>query len=213
MIKVIIADHQLLTREGLIKVLSSCEDIEIVGRATSPELLKEMIWQLKPQIVIMDHNYGHFLSPGDIKHIQSNFDLVRIIILSNKQHKNELLETMDYGVKSYISKECSAEEMINAVYATARGEQFLCERTMQVLFGNKLPPKKIGGQPLLSFRETEIVQLIAEGKATKEIAELLYLSVHTIKTHRKNIIKKLGFTFKHASELILLVSYLNDLLI
>lgn len=213
MIRVILADHQTLTREGVITVLSEIDDIDIVGIANSPEELKILIWKLKPNLVIMDHNGGRDYSANDIQNIYALFDFVSILMLSNKQQKNDILEITNHGIKTHISKECSRSELINAVYATARGEQFFCEITMQILFGNKLPPKKVNGMPLLSFRETEIVQLIAEGNANKDIAEKLFLSIHTIKTHRKNIIKKLGFTFKHASELILLLSYLNDIFI
>lgn len=213
MINVILADNQTLTREGVISLLANHKDINIIGIADSTEELKQMIWNYKPEVVIMDHNNGRDFSANDIQNIYAQFDFVHILILSNKQHRNEILEIINHGVKSHISKSCSLVEIVNAIYATARGEQFFCESTMQVLFGNKLPPKKAGGMPLLSSRETEIVQLIAEGNANKEIAEKLFLSIHTIRTHRKNIIKKLGFTFKHASELILLLSYLNDIFI
>lgn len=213
MINILIADNQFLTREGLITVLTGIKDFHISGLASNPAELEEMLLEFKPEVIIIDHNYEHNFSNEDIKKIHARFHDTHILILSNKQQKQEILEAIDLGVKTYVLKECSTDEIINAVYATAKGEVFYCEKTMQTLFGNKLPPKKIDGVPLLSYRETEIVQLIATGLANKEIAEKLYLSIHTIKTHRKNIIKKLGFTFKHASELILLLSYLNDFFI
>ncbi|HEY0177633.1 MAG TPA: response regulator transcription factor [Pedobacter sp.] len=213
MIKVILADNQILTREGLTAVLSDSKDIHIAGKADTWEELEQMIIAVKPEVIIIDHNYGRHFTINEVKNIRTHYDFIKILILSNRQNKNEILEVIDQGIKNYVFKECSIQEIINAVYAAARGEKFFCEKTMQTLFGHKLPPRKMDGLPLLSHRETEIVQLIAKGKANKEIAEILYLSVHTIKTHRKNIIKKLGFTFKHASELILLLSYLNDFFI
>lgn len=213
MINILIADNQTLTRAGLIAVLTNIKDFNISGTASNPAELGEMLITFRPEVLIIDHHYEHNFTVDDLKKIHACFRNTHILILSNKQQKQGILEAIDLGVKTHVFKECSTDEIINAVYATAKGEVFYCEKTMQTLFGNKLPPKKINGAPLLSYRETEIIQLIATGLANKEIAEKLYLSIHTIKTHRKNIIKKLGFTFKHASELILLLSYLNDFFI
>lgn len=213
MIDVIIADNQALTLKGVISILSDIDEINVTGIAATPGELEEMIIALKPQVIIIDHNYGHFLNAAQIIRIKEQFDFTHILILSNRQHRNEILELVNLGIKNYVFKDCSTEEIIDAIFTTARGEQFFCKSTLQVLFGNNLPPKRVDGAQLLSYRETEIVHLIAEGLANKDIAEKLYLSIHTIKTHRKNIIRKLGFTFKHASELILLLSYLNDFFI
>lgn len=209
MINVLIADNQILTREGLITILSDCKDIDIIGSASTLNELEYLLTSLQAEVIILDIQD---FTTSDMQYINSRYN-VNILILSNRQHKNEILQAIEHGIKNYIFKECSTQEITDAIYATAKGEQFFCEKTMQTLFGHKLPPKKVDGMPLLSHRETEIVQLIAEGLANKDIAEKLYLSIHTIKTHRKNIIKKLGFTFKHASELILLLSYLNDFFI
>ncbi len=167
----------------------------------------------KPEIVVIDPYHDNAFSINDIKNIYSRFDFADILILSNKRQKSEILEIIELGVKNYVLKDCSPAEIIDAVYATAKGEQFYCKNTLQTIFGNDIAPNKTNGIPLLSIRETEIVHLIADGMANKEIAEKLFLSVHTVKTHRKNIIKKLGFTFKNATELILLISYLSDVLI
>lgn len=209
MINVLIADNQILTREGLIAILSGSKDIDIIGSASTLDALEHLLVTTRIEVIILD--IQHF-SISDIQHIRS-LHTVNILILSNRQHKNEILQVIEHGIKNYIFKESGAQEINDAIYATAKGEQFFCERTMQTLFGHKLPAKKVDGMPLLSSREAEIIHMIAEGMANKDIAEKLYLSIHTIKTHRKNIIKKLGFTFKHASELILLLSYLNDFFI
>lgn len=213
MIRILIADNQMLTRQGVMSALADHQEIVICGHAGSPEELKLMLWAFKPDVIIMDPNYGRDYSANDIQNIYAIFDFVRILILANRQHKNDILEIINHGIKNYVCKESTVEELLEAIHATVKREQYYCKKTQETLFGNVLPPKKAGSTPLLSYRETEIIQLIAEGKANKEIAEKLFLSVHTIKTHRKNIIKKLGFTFKHASELIFLLSYLNDIFI
>lgn len=212
-INILIADNQVLTREGLNALLANEKGINVSGRPNTSAELMYSIGVHRPEVIIMDYNFDHFFSINDIKSIYEQFDFARILVLSNKQHKNEILEVIGLGVKNYVGKDCSPQEMINAVFATAKGEQFYCENTFRTIFGEELPFNKIPEIPPLSFRETEIVHLIADGLANKEIAEKLFLSIHTVKTHRKNIIKKLGFTFKNATELILLISYLNDVLI
>lgn len=211
MINVVVADNQILTREGLSAVLASVKDIRILGWAHTPALLDNMIRELEPKVVIIDYDEGFSLD--DIKNIIVCYNFVNVLVLSNNQQRVAILEMMYKGVKNHISKSSRKDEIISAVYATARGEQYICERTSKILFGDRPAITETGEAPSLSSRETEIVHLIAKGLTNKEIAERLYLSVHTIKTHRKNIIKKLGFTFKNAAELVLLVGYLNDLII
>jgi len=195
---VLIADNQYLTYKGLVATLSDITDIRIVGKAATQAELRQMIAQLKPDVVIIDHKYSDHFSIGTIKSIPQEFSFSRILILSNRQHKNEILDFINDGIINYVTKTCSLNELIQAIYATAKGEQFFCTVTAQTLFGDTLPSGEI---PQLSPRETEILHLITEGLPNKDIAERLFLSVHTVKTHRKNIIKKLGFTFKNAAGL------------
>lgn len=211
MINLIIADNQVLTREGLIALLADIDNINITGIADTPAQLKAMLAHLKPDVIVMDIDVHNF-SIGDVKDVQEGFSLTQVLILSNRKQKNEILEVVNEGLKNFVGKTCTRDELIDAIYATAKGEQYFCESTMKTLFGDKLPGKKVEGLPVLSSRETEIVNLIAEGKQNKDIADQLFLSVHTVRTHRKNIIKKLGFTFKNAAELVLLIGYINSYL-
>lgn len=198
MTDVLIADNQLLTFKGIIALLSDITDIKIVGKATTQAELLQQIAQLKPDVVIIDHDNGDYFKIAELKKIPLQFDFTRILILSNRQNKNEILDFINDGITNYINKTCTRDELIQAIYATAKGEQFFCASISQILFGEALPAADI---PQLSPRETEILHLITEGLPNKDIAEKLFLSVHTVKTHRKNIIKKLGFTFKNAAGL------------
>lgn len=195
---VLIADNQFLTYKGMIATLSDIPDIRIVGRAANQTELIQMTARLKPDVLIIDHKYADHFSIAELKLIPQQFEFARILILSNRQHKTEILDFINGGIINYITKTCSFNELVQAIYATAKGEQFFCATTSQTLFGDNLPAADI---PQLSPRETEILHLITEGLPNKDIAEKLFLSVHTVKTHRKNIIKKLGFTFKNAAGL------------
>ena len=202
-IQILIADTQVLTREGIIALLTDIKGINIAGIADSIESLKHLIMLKRPDVIILDHNYRDHLGINDLKNIGIRFDLAKILILSNRQTRSEILELIDLGIKNYICKDCTHQEIIDAIYATAKGETFFCESTRRLLNENSNEEKNV---PQLSTRETEIVQLIAEGMTNKEISERLFLSIHTVKTHRKNIIKKLGFTFKNAADLMLYTS-------
>lgn len=199
MIDILIADNQELTREGIKMVLSGRADLRIAGQAVDIAELEEQIKALKPQVVIIDHNYRDHFNADDIKAVHLKFSKSRLLIISNIQNREEILNLIDHGIQNYVFKECSSDELVAAVYATAKGEQFFCGDTLQTIAGD-LPAAD--EQPNLSIRETEVVQLVAAGLTNKEIAAKLYLSIHTVKTHRKNIIKKLGFTFKNAADLM-----------
>ncbi|HEY0244501.1 MAG TPA: response regulator transcription factor [Mucilaginibacter sp.] len=200
MINIIVADNQPLTREGTMLLLANILDINIIGYSSSVTNLEQQLIQLHPQVVIIDPNINHHFTLKDIKKINSNFDFTRLLVLTNRQSKSKVLETVTLGIKNHLFKDCSHEELIHAIYNCAKGEQFFCKNTFETLFGNKLIAQQAEAIPTLSSRELELVHLIADGMTNKEIAERLFLSIHTVKTHRKNIIKKLGFTFKNTAE-------------
>jgi DNA-binding NarL/FixJ family response regulator len=199
MIDIIIADSQALTQEGLKIILSGILDMRVVGITKSVVELEQMTQSLKPQVIIADPHYDDLITAKHIEKFRFQAEHTRVLVLTNRQAKSNIQEVLNSGIKNYVFKECSREELIQAIYATANGKQFYCKRTFETLFGNRLIPEKLP-VPVLSARETELVHLIAEGLTNNEIAEKLFLSIHTIKTHRKNIIKKLGFTFKNIAD-------------
>ena len=201
-------DNQLLTSEGLTAVLRDAESIKVIGEGKSLADIEQLTINLKPQVIIIDPFYNQF-AVDDIKNIHEQFAFAKILILSNRQQKEDIIELISIGIKHYICKECSYADIILAICATAKDEKFYCKITMQTLFGDQLALRENNESPMLSIRETEIIHLISAGMTNKEIAEKLFLSIHTIKTHRKNIIKKIGFTFKNAADLVLYTSKIN----
>jgi len=201
LIDVLIADNQILTREGIKATLANILDINITGSATHFIELEQLIITHQPKVIILDPYHNQRFTVANVKTIRSKYPAARLLVLSNRRDRGEVQELLDLGIKNYVFKECSREELVHAIYSAAKGEQFFCKNTFETLFGNKLLPEKDDTLPQLSSRETELIRLIADGLTNKDIAEKLFLSVHTIKTHRKNIIKKLGFTFKNTAEL------------
>lgn len=201
MIDILLADNQILTREGIKAMLADILDMNIVGSAMHFIELGELINKHQPRVIVFDPNYNQKFTVDHVKAIQAKYPATKILILSNRHDRTEVLQLIDLGIKNYVFKECSREELVRAIYSTAKGEQFFCKNTFETLFGNKLIAEKDDTLPQLSSRESELIRLIADGLTNKDIAERLFLSIHTIKTHRKNIIKKLGFTFKNTAEL------------
>jgi DNA-binding NarL/FixJ family response regulator len=202
MISVLIADSQILTREGIKSMLSDIIDIRIIGSAKSSVELEQLITEWRPRVVIIDHDYNNRFTLQHLQDVYLKYNDTRILVLSNRASRNKVLEVINLGIKNYVFKECSREELVTAVYKTANDEQFFCQNTFETIFGRKLLPEREEMANTLSSRETEIIRLIASGMTNKEIAEKLFLSIHTVKTHRKNIIKKIGFTFKNAADLM-----------
>jgi DNA-binding NarL/FixJ family response regulator len=206
-IKILIADTHVLTREGIKALLSKRKDLQITGEAKNSNELSQKIKKIALDIVIIDFNIpGHF-SIDDVAYTRKNYPDVSILVISSNQNKQDVLKVLDYGINAYLLKECDEEEIINAVYASARKEKFFCGKVMDAILEKVTHNCPIGAAchdclPVtLGEREVEIIKLIAEGCTTKDISEKLFLSFHTISTHRKNIFKKL--LIRNSSELIL----------
>ncbi len=204
--KILIADAHTLTREGLKSLLSKRGDLQICGEAKNSSDLVDKINATIPNIVIIDFFIPNYFNIGDIAYIKENFPHINILVVTTNQSKQDVLQVLDYGVKSYLLKECDEDEIMNAISALMVNEKFFCGRVMDVIL-EKVTHNCSGDsicnhcQPVsLSYREVEVVKLIAESFTTKDIAQKLNVSYHTVSTHRKNIFKKLSI--RSASELI-----------
>ena len=200
-IKIILADPQFVTRTGIKNVLSQVSDFQVVSEVKDWETLLKEIERCQPHVIIIDYNEGYF-QIEDLHKITLLSPRTKVMIVSSDQNKNNIYKVLESGIKNFITKECDSDEIIRAVYATAKGDKFFCAKVLDVIFEKHFNVKKTQTEPAhLSQREIEIVQLIAQGLTGKEIAHKLFLSPHTISTHRKNILKKLGVN--STSELIL----------
>jgi len=205
--KILIADAHTLTREGLKSLLSKRKNIQVCGEAKDSRELSVKIKKTNPDIVIIDFFIPDHFSIDDIAFIRKKYPQTSVLVISTNQNKRDVLKVLDYGVNSYLLKECDEEEVINAVYASAKKEKFFCGRVMDAILEKATHHCPNGSvcnhcqAVSLSEREVEIIKLIAESYTTKDIADKLYLSFHTIGTHRKNIFKKLNI--RSSSELIL----------
>ncbi|MGB0423612.1 MAG: response regulator transcription factor [Flavobacteriales bacterium] len=196
-VKAIIADGNQLTRLGLNAILQNYEDIEIIGEATQENQLLEMIDNFSPEVVVID-----FLSPGfsidTVPLMKANKTRTRCLAITTEQSGHTIVSALRAGIDSYIKKDCDIQEIVDAVRETGLGSKFFCGQILDTIAKEQIDVEDLdlnqhSCEPvLLSEREMEVITLIAEGNTNMVIADKLFLSAHTITTHRKNIMQKLG---------------------
>lgn len=195
--KIILADSNELIRIGMRAVLGSQEDLEIVGEATNNEELLSLMKNFGSDIVLIDYTSNGF-SIDVIPKVISRYPAISFVAITPEQSAQTLVNALRGGVKSYVKKDCDVSEIINSVKETARGNKFFCGQILETIQRASIDVEDIDFESftcepvLLSERENQIITCIAEGQTNAQIAEALFLSNHTINTHRKNIMAKLG---------------------
>jgi DNA-binding NarL/FixJ family response regulator len=196
--KVLVADNQFLTREGILSLLKKSAykiSVDLVDFKTE---LIEKITVEKPAIVIVDPDTFDFDSLDEIEMIRKYSPLTEILVISNNLDNNEVHHIIEAGVNQYILKSSDEKEFHDAFTAALSGKRYLCSEVLDIVLSKKQQPE----QTKLTASEMEIIRLLAEGLTAKEIASRKFISVHTVNTHRKNIFRKLNVN--STSELIML---------
>ncbi len=197
---VFIADNHLLVREGIKGILSGKQDLNIVGEATRSSELRDSLAHIKPHILILDYHEPGYFSLEDIQMARTLSPDTRVLVISTEHNKADILKALEYGVANYILKECNRDEFIGALYAAIRKEKFFCGKVIDAIVDKHFPKNDTCEPSNLSAREVEIIRLISQGLTNKKIASKLFLSVHTVSTHRKNVLNKLKLN--NSSELV-----------
>ncbi len=199
-IKVIVASNNYLLKAGMEALIEKSNDFTLVADANNEEELFNVISESKAKVLVLDLstiNYSHDL----IRKLKKAEPFVNILAFNNQQPKHFIAKALEQGITSYLMMHCDREEITEAISKTAKGERFLCGQIVEVLIGgsnksqthdSNCPLYSYCGGVNLSDREMEIIKCVAEGYSNQEIADKLFLSVHTITTHRKNIMNKLG---------------------
>jgi DNA-binding NarL/FixJ family response regulator len=183
-------------REGLKSILRNMPNfkIEEVGENTS---LTEALANQEPQVLIIDP-VSFSINDKKIAELKKQFGNLHILAITNMLSKAEISSYLDAGVTGYLLKDCDKAEICDAIENTHKGNRFLCGKIVDVLMSEaeiKVTPaytKKLSCEGfVVSEREIEIIKLIALGFSNKQIADKICLSLHTVNTHRKNIMQKL----------------------
>lgn len=195
--KIIIADNNDIVLVGLQSILHAEVGIDVVGEARSNEQLLDILAQFETDAILIDYTAFGF-DIDVIPKIRSKYPKVQILAITPEQSAQTLVHALKSGVISYIKKDCDVTEIVDAVRETGRGNKFFCGQILETIQKASIDVNDIDLEAfscapvLLTERENEIIVWIAEGYTNAQIAEKLFLSNHTVNTHRKNIMAKLG---------------------
>lgn len=194
-ITIFLADDHTIVRQGLAKLLDGEPNLQVVGEAKNGREAVRKVEELKPDIVLMDIAMPLLNGIEATRQIKKICPETKIIILSMHSHDRYISELFTLGASGYLIKDCTGRDIIKAVRAALNGDTYLSPSISRQVVDDYVSMKKMSHQEelysRLSNREREVFQLIAEGLMTKKIAEILFVSVSTVKTHRSNIMKKL----------------------
>jgi len=192
-IKIIIADDHQLFREGIVKLLSNDADIEIIAQAENGEEAYQKAKEHRPDLVMMDIGMPILNGIEATKAIVSEFPEIKILALSMHAEKGYIKDILDAGANAYVLKNCTYAQLIEAIKSVYKGKKYLSEEVTEIVLQDYLSKDdSIDFKTLLSNREFEIFKLFAEGKSSREISEVLFISIKTVGTHKQHILKKLN---------------------
>jgi len=194
-IRTLVADDHAIFRDGLRKLLSSTDDIAIIGEASNGADCIKMLAKLKPDILLLDLRMPDKDGLAVLEEV--NFDSLptRVIVLTAAEDDRDVIRAMRLGARGVVLKQSAADLLVKSIYRVHAGEIWLDNRiTAEVM--KAFAKSSDGGprreKPLLSNREKQIVQLVAQGYRNKEMGEKLFISEQTVKNHLHNIFDKLG---------------------
>lgn len=193
-LRVLLADDHVLVRTGIRMLLQKSEGVEVVGEADDGRRAVALVQELRPQIVLMDISMPSLNGLDATAQIVRDCPQTRVIILSMSADEAHVLQALRAGASGYLLKDASPEELTLALQAVARGDTWLTPRVSKQVVEGYVGRLGDGETTLdaLTPRQREILQLIAEGQGTKEIAFKLGLSVKTVETHRAQIMDRLS---------------------
>jgi two-component system response regulator NreC len=194
-IKVLIADDHQIMREGLRTMLEKDPDMEVMGEAEDGRTLMKMLRELTPDVIIMDVTMPDLNGIEATRHITHEFPAVKVIALSMHDNRRFVINMLKSGASGYLIKDCAFRELADAIrLVVTKNKTFLSPGITDVVVNHYVTGPALDSlvYAILTPREREVLQLIAEGKTSKQIAECLYVSVKTVECHRHQLMQKLG---------------------
>ena len=203
MLRILVADDHEVVRRGLCALLQSHEGWEICGEAADGREAVSKAKQLRPDVVLMDIGMPSLNGLAAASKILQNDPRQKVLILTVTDCEQVIRDVLEAGARGFVLKSDAARDLVAAVEALQQGRTFFTPQVGDMVLSGYLNGNatKTLNVPRLTSREREIVQLLAEGKSTKEVASILGLSAKTAETHRSNVMRKLGI--HSVSELVL----------
>jgi DNA-binding NarL/FixJ family response regulator len=190
MIKIIIADDHQMFIDGLKLIINSFKNIEVIGEALSGEALLTLMEKKKPDLIILDINMPGMDGIETAKELRKKFPEIKILMVTMHKQRDFIIQLVSIGVTGYVLKNTGAEELYTAIRTISEGGEYFGEEvTKEILHGmrNKNSSIEI---PHFSKRELEILKLLTEELSSTQIGERLFISHHTVESHRKNMLMK-----------------------
>jgi two-component system response regulator NreC len=190
-IRILLADDHAVVRQGFKMILDAQPDMEIVGEAANGREAVELAEQLRPDVVVMDVAMPELNGIEATRRIASSVPHARVVALSMHKDSVYVREILRAGARGYLLKDSGAADLVAAIHAVASGESYLSPAVSNAVLDDY---RRLATNPidLLTSREREVLQLLAESKTNKEIAGVLNLSVYTVEAHRGRIMEKLN---------------------
>jgi DNA-binding NarL/FixJ family response regulator len=192
--RIVVADDHALFRQGLKGILRGAGDLEVVGEADDGlELLNLLnVNKLDPDLVILDISMPNLRGIEAIREIKTIHPKVKILIVTMHKDKEYLFQSLAAGADGYFLKKDADVELFAAIDKIRKGKNYVSPHLSEELADDWEQIRVGFTQPPLTKRESEVLKLIAEGKSNKDIADLLFVSVHTVERHRANMMEKLN---------------------
>ncbi|HKM89812.1 MAG TPA: response regulator transcription factor [Candidatus Acidoferrales bacterium] len=204
-IRILLADDHTLIRRGLRLLVEQQPDLVVAAEAEDGRQAVALAASMKPDVAVLDIGMPNLNGIEAAQHITAGESGAAVVILSMHSDESYILRALKSGARGYLLKDSAESDLVRAIHAVAEGKSFFSPTVSKVLLEDYVRKlRRTGGEDsydLLTPREREILQLIAEGRSNKETASLLNLSVYTVETHRANLMEKLGL--KSVPELIL----------
>jgi len=196
LIRIILADDHAAMRHGLRLVLEQQADFEVVGEISDGREAVALAETLKPDVAVLDITMPNLNGIEAARQITAKQPDVSVIILSMHADESFVLRALKAGARGYVLKESAEGDLINAIRLVSEGKSFFSPAVSRMLvqdYVRQMQDKDVeDSYELLTPRERELLQLVAEGKSNKDVANMLNLSVYTVETHRGNILSKLN---------------------
>jgi len=196
-IRVLIVDDHQVVRQGLRTFLELQEDVLVVGEAGDGFAAVEMVRQQQPDVVLMDLVMPRLDGISAIRQVKSLASDVKVIALTSFTEDDKVFPAIQAGASSYLLKDVSPDDLVEAIRAAHKGETRLHPEIMRKLMAQVVHPSSSSPEPLseeVTPREREVIRLVAQGRSNHEIAQELVISEKTVKTHVSNILGKLQLT-------------------
>jgi DNA-binding NarL/FixJ family response regulator len=206
-VRILLVDDHRILRDGIASILSRIEGVDVVGSLSSGEEAVNKFDEYKPDIILMDILMGGMTGLEATHFIKQQDDKVKIIIISSEIKKEYVAAGIKMGIDGYLPKDVEKETLVEAIRTVMQNKKYFNAAITNLVFEDFYKSETQGGKKRerklaagLTARENEVLELIASGKSNQEVADLLFISIKTVETHKSNILEKLGL--RNMAELV-----------